>query len=154
MTRTQNLHNDNKNIYPDIIVIYIGINDFNAKATLGSFNGVNSIYDASSKTYIGDYNVFADAYAMMVHKIKTAYPDADIYICTLEQYNNTDIPLWNNVITKIARAFDCNIVDFYNDTAITTSNKATYTLDNLHPNKSGMDEMYKCLKTSLEKNYY
>ena len=154
MIRAQNLHNDKKNIYPDIIVIYMGINDYNGRATLGNFLGVNSIYNETSKKYIGDSNIFAHAYAMMVHKIKIAYPNADIYLCTLEQYNTTDIPLWNNVIKEIAGVFDCNIVDFYNDTPINATNLATYTIDgSLHPNEAGFTEMYKCLRASLEENY-
>ena len=152
MTRAQNLHNDKKNITPDIIVVYIGINDFNNGVALGNFDGVNDIYDFASNTYKGDLTEFADAYATMVHKMQKAYPEADIYLCTLAQYN-TSLVSWNDVIKEIASAFGCEVVDFYRDTAITAINKATYTLDNLHPNKSGMDEMYKCLKANLEKNY-
>lgn len=153
MTRSQNLHNDKKNITPDIIVVYIGINDYNRGITLGSFDGISDIYDYSTKQYIGNLSEFADAYATMVHKITRAYPNADIYLCTLDQYNDTGIPSWNKVIKQIAEAFDCNIVDFYNDTPMNTSNKSSYTIDGLHPNASGMNEMYKVLKKSLEKNY-
>lgn len=152
MSRAQNLHNNVKNKNPDIIVVYIGINDFNNGVSLGSFEGVSDIYDSATKTYIGDLTEFADAYATMVHKMKKAYPKADIYLCTLAQYN-TSLVSWNNVIKQIGKTFGCEIVDFYNDTPMDTTNKATYTLDNLHPNSSGMNEMYECLKTSLKKNY-
>ena len=152
MTRSENLHNDNKNITPDIIVVYIGINDYNRGISLGSFDGVSDIYDTSKGTYIGNLSEFADAYATMVHKIRKAYPKADIYLGTLVQYS-TDLVSWNEVIKEIAVAFNCNVIDFYNDTPITSSNKGTYTIDNLHPNSLGMQEMYKCVKATLEENY-
>lgn len=152
MSRAENLHNDNKTITPDIIVVYIGINDFNRGITLGSFDGVSDIYDSSTKTYTGDLTEFADAYATMVHKIVSTYKKADVYLCTLVNYN-TALTSWNAEIEKIANAFDCNVVDFYNETGINSSNKGTYTLDTLHPNQSGMSKMSACLIASLQENY-
>lgn len=153
MNRAKNLHNNVKDITPDIIVVYIGINDYRGGVTLGTFDGVDSIYNASTKTYTGNLTEFADAYATMVHKMQKAYPEADIYLCTLDQYN-TELVSWNAVIKQIANAFDCNVVDFYNKTPINSSNLATYMVDGyLHPNATGMNEMYKVLKQSLEKNY-
>ena len=113
MSRAKNLHNDSRNIIPDIIVVYIGINDFNRGITLGSFDGVSDIYDSSTKTYTGDLTKFAEAYATMVHKIVNTYKKADVYLCTLVNYN-TALTSWNAEIKKIANAFDCNVVDFYN----------------------------------------
>lgn len=153
MNRAKNLHNNVKNITPDIIVVYIGINDYRGGVTLGKFDGVDSIYNASTKTYTGTLTEFADAYATMVHKMQKAYPEADIYLCTLDQYN-TELVAWNAVIKQIANAFDCNIVDFYNKTPINASNLASYMEDRvLHPNANGMNEMYKCIKSALEANY-
>lgn len=148
----QNLHNDRRKITPDIIVVYIGINDYRNGVKLGTFDGINSIYDTSTKTYIGNQTEFADAYATMVHKMKSAYPKADIYLCTLEQYN-TEIESWNTVIKNIASAFGCDIVDFYNRTSIDSSNLTNYTLDSLHPNVNGMKEMARVLTERISKNY-
>lgn len=152
MTRATNLHNNNKNIYPDIICVYIGINDYNGGVTLGSFNSVEEIYDSSTNSYIGDLTEFADAYATMVHKIISTYETADVYLCTLVQYK-TALSSWNNVIKKIADEFDCNVVDFYEETGITPNNLGIYTIDNLHPSQSGMSKMSECLVASLQKNY-
>ena len=153
MTRAQNLHNDNKNIKPDIIVVYIGINDYRAGVTLGSFESESDIYDSSTRSYTGDLSKFADAYATMVHKMKKAYPEADIYLCNLVNYNEA-LKAWNTVIKNIAKEFDCNLVDFYNGTGINASNVGSYTIgDKLHPNKLGMTKMYSCIKKSLQNNY-
>lgn len=153
MTRSYNLHNDNKNIYPDIIVIYIGINDFNRGIELGSFTSLNDIYDTSTKSYIGDLTLFAEAYATMLHKIINKYKNADVYCCTMYNNGNTNIPTWNETIKDIAKYFDVKIVDFYNETKITSSTLSTYTIDNLHPNELGMIELSNCLKNNLMKYY-
>ena len=151
MTRAKNLHNDNENIYPDIICIYMGINDY-TNVELGSFDSINEIYDSSTNSYIGDLMVFADAYATMVHKIITTYENADLYLCTLVRYKTEPtISSWNNIIKKIADEFDCNVVDFYNETGI--NDNMMYTIDGLHPSQSGMSKMSECLIASLQNNY-
>lgn len=152
-TRCQNLHNNVDNVTPDIIVVYIGINDYLRNNTLGSFDGIDSIYNSSTGEYIGNMDEFSDAYATMVHKIKKAYPKADIYLCTLQQYDNTGVPAWNQVINSISRTFGCTVVDFYNKAGITVGNKTLYTFDGLHPNANGMKEMARVLTDRISKNY-
>lgn len=152
MTRTANLHNDNLGIVPDIIVLYMGTNDLRRGYELGSFNSVSDIYDSASGEYVGNLTTFAHAYATMVHKVKANYPDADIYVCTIS-HTDVDGSEWAKVITKIADVFNVNLVDFYGATNITDSTLSTYTLDSRHPNKAGMEEMYKCLKKAIERNY-
>ncbi len=152
VVRATELHNNVKNIDPDIIVVYFGINDFNGGVACGSFTSVDDIYNESTKTYTANLNIFANAYATMVHKMKMRYPDADIYLCTLD-YCRSGLEDYNGQIKKIAEAMDCNLVDFYNDTPMNLTNISTYTPDKLHPNALGMEEMYKCLKAALQKNY-
>lgn len=153
MTRSNNLHDDNKSINPDIIVIYIGINDYNCGITLGSFESIDDIYDAETSSYVADLSVFAEAYATMIHKIINKYLNADVYCCTMYNNGNTNIPIWNETIKGIAEYFDVKIVDFYTETKITLSTLSTYTIDNLHPNKLGMIELSKCLTNNLIKYY-
>lgn len=129
VARATELHNDVKNIEPDIIVVYFGINDFNGGVACGSFNSVEDIYNESTKAYTANLNVFANAYATMVHKIKMRYPDADIYLCTLD-YCRSGLEGYNGQIKKIAEVMDCNLVDFYNDTPMNLTNISTYTPDN------------------------
>lgn len=142
--RAMNLHNSED---PDIIVIYMGTNDYQEQVSLVAF---------------------ARDYAKMVEKIKKRYPNADIYLCTLHNYDYVTAgksiapSSYNEKIKSIAATYDCNIVDFYNGTGVTPDNIEYYTVDLLidkndrslvHPNASGMGKMYECLKKALAKNY-
>lgn len=155
-TRPTQLHN-NLGEEPDIIVVYIGINDFDANVAVGAYNNVNDIYNSKTKTYIGDTSKFAQAYATMIHKMKRRYPEADIYVCNLLPNNkNTDYTLlnmYNVYIERIANEFDCTLVDFYNDSGINQNNFTAYMLDGLHPNVGGNRMMSKCLINKLLEKY-
>jgi hypothetical protein len=104
----------------------------------------------------------------MIKKIKDKYPDADLYLCTLPNYDHitakkpTEPAAYNEKIKAIATEYGCNVVDFYNDTGITPDNIKYYTVDLLidrtdislvHPNASGMGKMYECIKAAIAKNY-
>lgn len=151
MNRSLNLHNDKKNIEPNIIVVNIGINDRNS--TLGEFTDLSSIYNSDSGEYIADLNIFANAYATMVHKIITRYNKSQVYLCTQLNYGLDCVIKMNSIISDIADYFNCILVDFYNDTGINSSNLDLYTSDNLHPNKLGFDLMTNILKSSIKDNY-
>lgn len=155
-TRATQLHNVDKE-NPDIIVVYIGINDFDGGVSVGDYSSVKDIYNSSTKTYTGDVSVFSIAYATMVHKIVNKYEEADVYLCTLlPNDRNTDydtLKVYNSYIKKIGKAFNCNIVDFYNDSGITKDNFTNYCIDGLHPNVSGHKKMASCLQEKLLENY-
>ena len=158
LTRARNLHDDtgkNSGETPDIIAIYLGINDFDNKVELGEFQELSEVYDYATQTYIGEVTVFAPAYAMMLHKILIAYPKAEIYCFThvpnsrridtevLEQYNDT--------IHYIADYFHVNVVDLYAESGVTYDNCEEYTGDGLHPNAAGMDLITDCFIRALKK---
>lgn len=66
-TRCTQLHDDtgsNKGTNPDVIAVYIGINDFNGGNAIGSFSSVEEIY-TEENGYIVPENV-AQAYAIMI----------------------------------------------------------------------------------------
>ena len=148
--RATNLHN-NDGVKPDIICIYAGINDFGRGIPLGSFDDISEIYDEQQDDYVGNYTEFAPSYAMAVHKIKKAYKNAEIYLCNLANYNPR-IRAWNEVINKIASTFDCRVVDFFNKLPLNPDNLENYTLDYLHPNEKGMEEMSKVLISAILKS--
>lgn len=135
-TRTSNLHNNNTNENPDIIVIYMGTNDANNAKNI---------------------NAFTSAYNKMVSKIKTNYPSADIYLCTVDNYKfneNRNPVAYNEAIKSIAAEQDCTVVDFYSGTSITPTTIAQYTVDSyLHPNAKGMTQMYECVRNALAGHY-
>ena len=78
--RAENLHDVN-GVTPDIIAVYMGINDCGCLTEVGEFNGISDIWDGTK--YIGDTEKFAIAYATMVHKLTTKYDAADVFLFTL-----------------------------------------------------------------------
>ncbi len=140
-TRATQLHADtgaNKGKNPDIIAVYMGVNDFDNKVALGSFSKLSDVYDKESG-YKAPQN-FAEAYAIMLHKITQKYDKANVFVFTLP-YNgaNTDtktMDSYNDTIRGIAKYFECQIVDL---AKIEGYSYSKYTSDNLHPNEQGMD---------------
>ena len=67
---------------PDIIIVKLGINDFNSGAVLGDYDGSAALPTDPTK--------FLDAYAIMLNLIMTNFPLADVYccdVCGLTYYN-------------------------------------------------------------------
>lgn len=156
LDRSVNLHNDIKNIDPDIIVVYMGVNDLDHEVELGSFKELNEIYNNETKEYNVDTTLFAPSYAMMIHKITQRYKDSDLYLFNHlpNHYGKTEETLlYNEQIKYISDYFNCNYVDIYNDTGINWDNYTTYLHDGLHPNKKGMELISNVLKESLLDNY-
>ena len=139
-------------VNPDIIIIYDGINDWILSRTLGNWNSTKEIPSE------GNVNIFADAYALMVYKLMSAYPSAKIFCCTLPEetatsehitdntyprlnQNGNTITDFNNVIKEIANCFGVGIIDLHKESGITFYNSSANTLDGLHPNKNGMDKI-------------
>lgn len=141
LTRCTQLHDNtgsNSGTEPDIIAVYMGVNDFNGGVALGSFEALSDIY-SEEDGYITPTN-FAQAYAIMMHKLVSKYDNAEVYVFTLP-YNGkrTDtaaMDSYNEMIRYIAKYFECQIVDLAN---IEGYDYATYTSDYLHPNEQGMD---------------
>lgn len=130
-------------ITPDIIIIFGGTNDWFFNRQLGSFNSQSDIPSE------GNIEFFSDAYALMLYKIMTLYPNASIYCCTLtnritssdNQYpiknaNNDTIYDFNEAIKNIAGMFGVNIINF-DKCGLTIYNSNQYTYDRLHPNANG-----------------
>lgn len=145
--RCTNLHKED--IYPDIIIIYMGINDFNNNVHLGNYDGTQD-FPLNTKTFRG-------AYAIMLRKVKSTYPQAQIYVCTLPYANvfgtiKSDFPTnqngaslvdYNNAISDLAELLQVNVIDFAS-CGITKDNMDLYLGDykkydsrGLHPNREG-----------------
>ena len=168
LTRPYNLHDDtgeNAGEEPDIVAVYIGTNDFSYhKSRLGSFDDID--FSTLIRKINGEYAykkpvTSAEAYAIMLHKIKTTYTNAEVYCFTLLQRQTNsanDSALFRNfntTISQIAEYMDCYVVDLYNESGITDNEKVLnrYLLDAyLHPNKKGMDAIESVFLSSLYKN--
>ncbi len=161
--RSQNLHDDTLAdnpggavIDPDIIAIHLGTNDYLQSVTLGTF-------DPAAMTYIraDGYDTpvnFAQAYAIMVHKILQRYPNADVFCFTLSPITyKTDkaaLESLNAIIRAVAEHFGLPIVDLYTDSGITADNAATYlAADKIHPNQAGIDLITACFNRALAAHY-
>ncbi len=140
LDRAKQLHSDvgdDAGTNPDIIAVWIGINDVRYGATVSAF---------------------AEAYRAAVQSITTQY-NADVYLFTLipqkdhEKATDAMIKQINAEIIKIAAEFDCTVVDLYNDSGINLTNSGTYMYDYLHPNTKGMDLVTECFLEALYENY-
>ena len=146
MSRCENLHNGDTN--PDIIIVYMGINDFNNGVQIGTYDGTTSI---SSVT---DTTKFREAYAILLNKILNKYTNAKVYVCTLPYCDrNTDendfpelntngvsLSQYNIAIRELAHAFGLNIIEM-SKCGITFQNRKTFLFDELHPNVEGMKKL-------------
>lgn len=121
---------------PDVIIVYMGINDFNNEVSTTDF---------------------ADAYETMIDNILTAYPDADVFCATLPpcerngttgdpEINDDGVYLseYNQIIQDAVEAKGVKLVDFAG-CGITYATLYRYMGDwddstgrALHPNAEGM----------------
>ena len=135
MTRAQSLGT------PDVIIVWMGINDFNNEVALGTYDGKSEIPTATT--------TFREAYGIMLNKILTAYPSAEVWVCTLPQcerngttgfpeVNGNGVALldFNIAIEELARAFGVKVLD-HNRCGLTYQNMSVFNPDQLHPNKYG-----------------
>lgn len=126
---------------PDVIIIWMGINDFDREVTLGTYNGVSGIPSNTSS--------FREAYGIMLNKIITKYPTSEIWCCTLPQaekngetgfpeINDSGVPLkaYNDAIIELASSFGVKVLD-HNTSGIKYHNLSNNTYDSLHPNYMG-----------------
>ena len=165
--RAVNLHDntgDNAGTTPDVIAIYLGINDCIGKSEAGTYSDgfLNRLVTDNRDgtfAYAEPTNV-AEAYFIMLHKITTTYPKADVFCMTLmENSRITDenaasaLAQYNANIKAIANYFDMNVVDWNSESGITLGNYFIYTLDGLHPNDYGMDMMTIALEEALYQKY-
>lgn len=137
---------------PDVIIFYMGINDFDFEAPLGDYEGLTSVPN--------DKTTFSAAYAMALDKMMTAYPQSEIWCATLPQceengstgapeINDSNVSLvqYNERIKRLALTFGAKVLDFA-QCGLTYRNLSTYMGDyasgtgkGLHPNAEGMSLM-------------
>lgn len=151
---------DNSEV-PDIILCYIGTNDWANGIPIGSFTDKDEIPSE------GTISEISKAYALMLYKLRTTYPNAYIYCITnLEgrRTSDTTYPILNSqnetihdvnhTITEIAHIFGCQVIDL-NVSGIHFWNVASYTTDGtLHPNTAGQEIIKEVVKQTLINTYH
>lgn len=140
---------------PDVIIIYMGVNDFARDFPVGSFRNPSIQSEGTPAT-------FSSAYELMVQKIKAFYPNASVYCCTLfardpglrdknnipVNRNGNTIMDYNKQIKAIAAAYGASVIDVYN-CGITYDNLPIFTSDGVHPNLPGAQLFANCVLTAL-----
>lgn len=136
--RTSSLHINN--IKPDVIIVYLGTNDWAFGAEV---DGTCFLTDELNMQY------FSAAYETMLGKVKTNYPDAEIWCCTLNtifmssnpsfkfpyEYGGIHIEKYNQIIKDTADIHKCKVIDLY-------SYHIPYdSIDGSHPNADGMNTL-------------
>ena len=135
MARCQNLGTS-----PDVIIVFMGINDFNSEVALGTYDGKTAVPSTTT--------TFREAYGIMLDKILTKYQTAEVWVCTLSpcernnpegfpEINGNGVALasFNDAIRELANAFGVKVLE--HGTALTYQNMSAYNPDELHPNKYG-----------------
>ncbi len=119
---------------PDVIIIYLGIND-----TGGDFTK----------------DFFKNEYQGMIDKIQTRFPYVQIFVCTLPYTPRTELNparlRYNEAITEIADAEKIPLIDFAS--AWTSSTHSNYLSDALHPNGNGMNILAKLAIEKIREFY-
>lgn len=139
---------------PDIIVVKLGINDFNnVSCTIGTYDATEALPSVPENGFA----TFRESYATMLNRIMTTYPLARVYCCTLNQCertgstgfpeingNSESLSEYNSAIKQLASAFGAGIIE-HDKCGMTYFNMDTYTGDwdsttgkGLHPNYLGM----------------
>ncbi len=130
---------------PDIIIVYMGTNDFLQSIPLGDNDGKRPVSE-------GQVSMFGDAYTLMLDKLQAKYPSSEIYCCTITQIGNygTDTPFVEMVngegltaadysarIEQIAENKNLPVIDLYG-CGITVENLHNTSADGVHPTPDGM----------------
>ncbi|MDK4352447.1 SGNH/GDSL hydrolase family protein [Enterococcus thailandicus] len=139
VTRSNNLHLDEQT--PDIIINYMGINDFNNKVDIGSYDFKGPIPTTT--------DTFIEAYLVMLNNETTNYPNAKIYCCTLPYNTRNDgvmprfntknyLEQYNEAIRKCSEFFGAELIEL-DRIGLNANNHAIFLGDGLHPNELGME---------------
>ena len=141
---------------PDIIIVYMGTNDLLMGKPIGDNDGTEFVEEGM----IGD---FSDGYTMMLDKLESHYPAAQIYCCTLVQVGTWGtkqpfITLTNNLgltaedyskqIEKIAQNRGLPVIDLYH-CGIEIDNLSECTSDGVHMTPDGMKYIEQAMLSAM-----
>ena len=150
---------DNAGQLPDIIAIFLGTNDYYTyPGTLGSYEAIDFdalITEGADGFAYAQPTTTLEAYAISLHKIGVAYPDAQVYCFTLlPRVNSSNQPTaFNEDICQLAEKFGVHTVDLH-DCGILSESEAFYMHmgDSLHPDNPGMDAITNAFVSAVLKN--
>lgn len=141
---------------PEIIIVFLGTNDLLNGISLGTNDGTILVEE-------GEITTFSDAYTLMLDKLQSKYPPAEIYCCTMLPVGDygTETPYvdfvtgdgltaadYNRTIVQIAENRGHMVVDLQN-CGITVENLHEMTSDGVHPTADGMVCIAEAVKKTL-----
>ena len=136
--RASELHNDNTGKKPDVIVIYMGTNDVGNGIALETFEA---------------------AYTEMLNVVKTNYPTAEVYCCTLLPESRTEgrteeLEAYNDSIKTMTQNAGYTVIDFYGEISDWDYTSDTFVDGTLrvHPTAAGMDKLSKVAVQVIQAN--
>jgi len=150
---------------PDLIAVFMGTNDFSFFGnTIGTASAID--YDALIRKQADGGYLYAEpttsceAYAVMLHKIRTRYPDASVYCMNLlprreQNDRNLGQPAeFNRNLAEIVLHFGCRTVDLF-DSGISAECEAydrLFPCGGVHPNALGMDVITDCFVCAVSED--
>lgn len=167
--RAQQLHDDtgdNAGQTPDVIFVYMGTNDYyKYKADVGT---VNATTLAALQARVDDTGfraaTVAEAYAMMLLRMKKAYPTAEVYCLNVLESSISEassLSAFNGMIEDACALVGATYVDICAQSGIQAgASYETYvpsddgdgTLNSLHPNALGMEKIAEVVIRSMLEN--
>lgn len=144
-------------VCPDLIIVYLGANDMLKAVPLGTNDGMTLVEE-------GEITTFSDAYTLMLDKLQSKYPQAEIYCCTLLPIGDygTETPFveWVNgigltaadysrVIVQIAENKGLSVIDLQ-DCGVSIDNLQEMTTEGVHPKPAGMACIAEAVREALE----
>ena len=153
-----------KNGTPDIIIIYIGINDFGQgnPVDLGEYTGETAVPTATT------INTYSEAYGVMLAKVIRTYPNAAVYCCSMLDTSSTNwdpdatfptvnskgvsLVKWSKVIRDLCTAMGARFIDLH-ACGINYFNLPTLTMDGLHPKAAGHTLMANYIAGQIAKDF-
>ncbi|AZJ23157.1 hypothetical protein CT694_27375 [Bacillus wiedmannii bv. thuringiensis] len=117
---------------PEVIVIFLGMNDLLGNIPIGDYNG--TIDPEDDKT-------FANCYARLVDGVRKKYPNARIYCMTVTFAKGktwADHKKYNDAIKMVAEHNYCTVIDV-TSLGVNESNVMQHTHDGIHPNDMMMN---------------
>ncbi len=140
---------------PDIIILARGVNDFSHSNSVKITNISDTRFiPASINTDVIESGYgLEEALNLTLNKLRTAYPNAKVYICTITAFkrnnesgfptinNNYSLPQFNKAIKNVAEYNSCGIINM--DKVVTWGRRQELLWDTTHPSNYAHHEMYK-----------
>ena len=154
-----------KGTKPDIIIIYLGTNDYDLNRHIGTADDIdtnNYVMDDEGKFQSYRVKSFIDAYAYAIYKINCLYDEPDIFVITLlpnGMMPESIVPglrgKYNDAIKYMSQLYsNVTVVDLDADSQISTENYYKYYADRcLHPNEEGMKSIADAVFKAFERRY-